>query len=228
VASSPLTSFVGRDTEVSQVLKNLGSTRLVTLTGPGGVGKTRLAAEVSGRLAGGAWFVELAPVTEPAEVVYAVLDTLGIRERVISRRAGDPGAGPLDRLAEALADRDDVVILDNCEHVIEAAAALAGRVLAACPRVRIVATSRQPLRIDGETLCPVPPLSVPPPSRRPGPKGPRGPKPTRRSGCCVTGRWPSGPTSSYTRTTWPPWPGSAARWTGCRWPSNWPPCGCAR
>ncbi len=164
VASSPLTSFVGRDTEVSQVLKNLGSTRLVTLTGPGGVGKTRLAAEVSGRLAGGAWFVELAPVTESAEVAYAVLDTLGIRERVISRRAGDPGAGPLDRLAEALADRDDVVILDNCEHVIEAAAALAGRVLAACPRVRIVATSRQPLRIDGETLCPIPPLSVPPPS----------------------------------------------------------------
>jgi predicted ATPase/DNA-binding SARP family transcriptional activator len=164
VAPSPLTSFVGRDTEVSQVLKNLGSARLVTLTGPGGVGKTRLATEVSGRLAGGAWFVELAPVTEPAEVVYTVLDTLGIREPVISRRAGDPGAGPLDRLAETLADRDDVVILDNCEHVIEAAATLAGRVLAACPRVRIVATSRQPLRIDGETLCPIPPLPVPPPS----------------------------------------------------------------
>src|SRR6516162_5711437 len=162
VAPNTLTSFVGRDTEVAQVLKNLGSARLVTLTGPGGVGKTRLAAEVSGRLAGGAWFVELAPVTDPAEVAYAVLGTLGIRERVISRRAGDPGAGPLDRLAEALADRDDVVILDNCEHVIEAAAALAGRILAGCPRVRIVATSRQPLRIDGETLCPVPPLPVPP------------------------------------------------------------------
>jgi predicted ATPase/DNA-binding SARP family transcriptional activator len=164
VARSALTTFVGRDTEVAAVLKNLGSARLLTLTGPGGVGKTRLAAEVSGRLAGGAWFVELAPLTDPAEVAYAVLDTLGIRERVISRRTGDPGAGPLDRLAEALADRDDVVILDNCEHVIEAAAALAGRVLAACPRVRIVATSRQPLRIDGETLCPVPPLAVPPPS----------------------------------------------------------------
>jgi predicted ATPase/DNA-binding SARP family transcriptional activator len=162
VAPSTLTTFVGRDTEVPQVLKNLGSARLVTLTGPGGVGKTRLAAEVSARLPDGAWFVELAPVTDPAEVAYAVLDTLGVRERVISRRAGDPGAGPLDRLAEALADRDDVLILDNCEHVIEAAAALAGRVLAACPRVRIVATSRQPLRIDGETLCPVPPLSVPP------------------------------------------------------------------
>jgi predicted ATPase/DNA-binding SARP family transcriptional activator len=168
VAPSTLTSFVGRDTEVTQVLKNLGSARLVTLTGPGGVGKTRLAAEVSGRLAGGAWFVELAPLTDPAEVAYAVLDALGIRERVISRRPGDPGAGPLDRLAEALTDRDDIVILDNCEHVIDAAAALAGRVLAVCPRVRIVATSRQPLRIDGETLCPVPPLPVPPASHAEG------------------------------------------------------------
>ena len=161
------TSFVGRDTEVARVLKSLGSARLVTLTGPGGVGKTRLAAEVSGRLAGGAWFVELAPVSDPAEVAYAVLEALGIRERVIARRAGDRGAGPLDRLAAALADRDDVVILDNCEHVIEAAAALAGRVLSACPRVQIVATSRQPLRIDGEALCPVPPLPVPPPSAPP-------------------------------------------------------------
>jgi predicted ATPase len=163
-ATSMLTSFVGRETEVSQVLKNLGSARLVTLTGPGGVGKTRLATEVAGRLAGGAWFVELAPVTDPADVAYAVLDTLGVRQRVIAPRASVPSAGPLDRLAAALADRDDVMILDNCEHVIEAAAALAGRVLAACPRVRIVATSRQPLRIDGETLCPVPPLPVPPPS----------------------------------------------------------------
>ena len=96
MATSALTGFVGRDTEVSQILKNLGSARLVTLTGPG---ETRLAAEVSGRLAGGAWFVELAPVTGPADVAYTVLDTLGVRERVIAPRAGDPGIGPLDRLA---------------------------------------------------------------------------------------------------------------------------------
>jgi predicted ATPase/DNA-binding SARP family transcriptional activator len=158
----PLTSFVGRDTEVSRVLKNLSTTRLVTLTGPGGVGKTRLAAEVSGRLPEPAWFVELAPVTDPAEVAYTVLDTLAIRGPVIARRSGEPGAAPLDRLAAALADRDDVMVLDNCEHVIEAAAALADRILAACPRMRILATSTQPLRIDGETLCPVLPLSVPP------------------------------------------------------------------
>jgi predicted ATPase/DNA-binding SARP family transcriptional activator len=159
---SPLTSFVGRDEDVSRVLKNLGTARLVTLTGPGGVGKTRLAAEVSGRLDVRVWFVPLAPVTDPAEVAYAVLDSFGIREPVIARRAPEPGSGPLDRLAAALTDRDQVMVLDNCEHVIEAAAALAHHVLASCPRMRIVATSRQPLRIDGETLYPVSPLPVPP------------------------------------------------------------------
>ena len=161
-AQRPLTSFVGRDEDLSRVLKNLRAARLVTLTGPGGVGKTRLATEASGRLGAAAWFLALAPVTDPAEVVYTVLGALGIREPVIARRAAEPGTGPLDRLAAALGDRDEVLILDNCEHVIEAAAALAGHVLAACPRVRILATSRQPLRIDGETLCPVPPLPIPP------------------------------------------------------------------
>src|SRR4029077_5572184 len=145
---SPLTSFVGRDEDLSRVLKNLRAARLVTLTGPGGGGKTRLAIEASGRLGAAAWFVPLAPVTEPAEVAYAVLDALGIREPVIARRTTEPGTGPLDRLAAALGDRDEVLILDNCEHVIEAAAALAGHVLGACPRLRILATSRQPLRID--------------------------------------------------------------------------------
>jgi len=161
-AGQPLTSFVGRDSEVSLVLKNLAAARLVTLTGPGGVGKTRLAGEVSAHLHRPVSFVELASVTDPAEVPYAVLDAVGVREPVIRRRGGQPGASPLDRVAAALADRDEVVVLDNCEHVIEAAAALAGRVLAACPRMRIVATSRQPLRIEGETLSPVPPLAVPP------------------------------------------------------------------
>ena len=164
---SPLTSFVGRDEDVSRVLKNLRAARLVTLTGPGGVGKTRLITEASGRLDVAAWFVPLAPVTDPADVASAVLDALGIREPVIARRSAGPGAGPLDRLAAALGDRNEVMVLDNCEHVIEAAAALAARILAACPRMRILATSRQPLRIDGETLCPVPPLPVPPASSAP-------------------------------------------------------------
>jgi predicted ATPase/DNA-binding SARP family transcriptional activator len=171
---SALTSFVGRDAEVSQMLKNLDAVRLVTLTGPGGVGKTRLATVASGRLDVAAWFVPLAPVTDPAEVPYAVLEALGIREAVIARRAGDPAAGPLDRLTAALADRDEVMVLDNCEHVIEAAAALAARILADCPRMRIVATSRQPLRIDGEVLRPILPLPVPPADpdpRTPGASG---------------------------------------------------------
>jgi predicted ATPase len=120
---------------LSGVLKNLGGARLVTLTGPGGVGKTRLATEVSGRLDVPAWFVPLAPVTDPAEVAYAVLDTFGVREPVIARRTPESGSGPLERLTTALADRDEVMILDNCEHVIEAAATLAGHVLAACPRI---------------------------------------------------------------------------------------------
>jgi predicted ATPase/DNA-binding SARP family transcriptional activator len=161
-AQRPLTSFVGREEDVARVLKALAAARLVTLTGPGGVGKTRLATETSVRTGTAAWFVPLAPVTDPAEVAYAVLETFGIREPVIARRAAEPGTGPLDRLVAALADRDEVMVLDNCEHVIEAAAELAGRVLAGCPRMKIVATSRQPLRIDGEILCPVLPLPVPP------------------------------------------------------------------
>jgi predicted ATPase/DNA-binding SARP family transcriptional activator len=160
---APLTSFVGRDQDLALLLKRLAAGRLVTLTGPGGVGKTRLACEVPARLEASAWFVELAPVTDPAEVVYAVLNTLGIRGPVIGRAPADAGAAdPAGRLAGALAARDDVLILDNCEHVIEAAAALAARLLAACPRIRIIATSREPLRIDGESLCPVGPLPFPP------------------------------------------------------------------
>ena len=89
-AQSPLTSFVGRDDDLSRVLKSLRAARLVTLTGPGGVGKTRLATEASGRLGAAAWFLPLAPVTDPADVAYTVLDALGIREPVIARRAADP------------------------------------------------------------------------------------------------------------------------------------------
>jgi predicted ATPase/DNA-binding SARP family transcriptional activator len=164
---TPPTSFVGRDDEMSRLLKVLGeSARLVTLIGPGGVGKTRLASEAAGQMDGRAYFVALAPVTEPAEVPYAVLDALGVRGPVIGRRAGESStvSDPLDRLTAALGGRDDVLILDNCEHVIDNAAIVAGRILSDCPRMRIVATSREPLRIDGEHLCPVPPLAFPPPT----------------------------------------------------------------
>ncbi len=157
----PPTSFVGRDDDLAGLLKRLAAERLVTLTGPGGVGKTRLAAEAAARLAGPAWFAELAPVTDPAEVPYAVLDALGLRERSIAHRASDTAGDAAGRLCAFLADRDAVLVLDNCEHVIDAAAALAARLLAGCPRVRILATSREPLQIPGEALQVVAPLAIP-------------------------------------------------------------------
>ena len=162
-AQRPPTSFIGRDDDVAGVLKKLAEERLVTLTGPGGVGKTRLATEVASRLAAPAWLAELAPVSDPSEVPYAVLDALGLRERVIARHGADQAhADPADRLCAALGDREAVLILDNCEHLIEAAASLADRLLTDCPRTRIIATSREPLRIPGETLWVVAPLPVPP------------------------------------------------------------------
>jgi predicted ATPase/DNA-binding SARP family transcriptional activator len=162
-AQRPPTSFIGRDDDVAGVLKKLAEERLVTLTGPGGVGKTRLAAEVASRLARPAALAGLAPVSDPSEVPYAVLDALGLRERVIARHGADQAhANPADRLCAALGDREAVLILDNCEHLIEAAASLADRLLTDCPRTRIIATSREPLRIPGETLWVVAPLQVPP------------------------------------------------------------------
>ena len=157
----PPTSFIGRDDDVAGVLKRLGAERLVTLTGPGGVGKTRLCTEVATRITVPAWFAELAPVTDPAEVPYAVLDALGLRERSIAPRGADMAGDPVGRLAAALADRDAVLILDNCEHLIDAAASLAARLLGDCPKVKILATSREPLQIPGETLHVVAPLAAP-------------------------------------------------------------------
>jgi predicted ATPase/DNA-binding SARP family transcriptional activator len=157
----PPTSFIGRDEDVAGVLKRLRAERLVTLTGPGGVGKTRLATEVAATVTVPAWFAELAPVTDPAEIPYAVLDALGLRERSIARRSAEMAGDPVDRLAAALADRDAVLILDNCEHVIDAAAGLAARLLNDCPMVKVLATSREPLQIPGENLHVVAPLAAP-------------------------------------------------------------------
>jgi len=156
----PPTSFVGRDDDLAGVLKRLAAERLVTLTGPGGVGKTRLATEAAAGLDVPAWLVELAPVTDPAEVPYAALDALGLRERSIARRA-DTAGDAAGRLCAFLTGQDAVLVLDNCEHVIDAAAALAARLLADCTRVRILATSREPLRIPGEALQLVAPLAIP-------------------------------------------------------------------
>ncbi|WP_214316829.1 BTAD domain-containing putative transcriptional regulator [Nonomuraea sediminis] len=155
----PLTSFVGRDDDVRRVVDLLGRARLVTLIGPGGSGKTRLAGTVGRQLtpSGGVWFVPLAPVSAD-EVPRAVLDLVRAREdRPVTQ------GRVLDHLVEILADDDLVLVLDNCEHVIEAAATLAETLLGRCPRLRVLATSRESLRIDGETLHPVLPLELPEP-----------------------------------------------------------------
>ncbi|ADJ42022.1 SARP family transcriptional regulator fused with ATPase domain [Amycolatopsis mediterranei S699] len=152
-----LTTFVGRDAELRQVTELLARARLVTLTGPGGTGKTRLAIEVAAAQAGPVAFVELAP-HGGADVAGAVLAALGLRE---SSRGGPQD--PVERLVPALRDRPVLLVLDNCEHVVDVAARLAARLLAACPGLRVLATSREPLGITGEQLAPVPRLAVPPP-----------------------------------------------------------------
>jgi predicted ATPase/DNA-binding SARP family transcriptional activator len=161
-----LTSFVGREAELDQVAARLGSARLVTLTGPGGAGKTRLALEASARLAGqapdGIWFIPLAPVRDALDVPQAVLAALGAEAGWAADAVRLAVVPPADRLADVLAIRDLLLILDNCEHLTGAVAQLAGQVLAAAPGVRILATSREPLGVTGETLCPVPSLPVPP------------------------------------------------------------------
>ncbi|WP_433285836.1 BTAD domain-containing putative transcriptional regulator [Micromonospora sp. CA-244673] len=164
-----LTSFVGREEEVARVAGLLDRSRLATLTGPGGAGKTRLAVEsgraVAGRFPDGVWLVPLAPVTDPAEVPGAALAALGLREQALLARAGrgapEP-ADPVGRLVDALAGRTALLLLDNCEHLIDAAAGLTERLLTACPGLRVLATSREPLGITGEALRPVESLALPP------------------------------------------------------------------
>jgi predicted ATPase/DNA-binding SARP family transcriptional activator len=146
-----LTSFVGREPELRRLATALGTSRLVTLTGPGGAGKTRLAVEV--RLPGDVCFVDLSPLGDGAQVAPAVAGALGLR-------ASGP---PEDRLVAALADRPLLVILDNCEQVIAGAAGLVHRLLASCPALRVLATSREALGITGEVLFPVGQLAVPAP-----------------------------------------------------------------
>ena len=154
-----LTSFVGRDRVVSEVADRLGQYRLVTVTGPGGAGKTRLAAEVArhvaGRFANGVWLAELAAIRDPAQVAAAVGTVLGVREL--------PLTGAADALARALARRQLLLVLDNCEHVIGAAAELCSRLLLGADDVRVLATSREPLRIAGEVRYRLGPLTLPGP-----------------------------------------------------------------
>ena len=153
------TSFVGRDAELAG-LRSLvsGGSRLVTIVGPGGIGKSRLALQVAAEALDGAgdgvWLAELAPVAEPELVARTVAAVLGVRE--------EPGRPLLDTLLDAVGDRSLLVVLDNAEHVLGAAAKLADAVMRSCPRAGLLVTSREPLGISGEHVFRVPPLAVPP------------------------------------------------------------------
>jgi predicted ATPase/DNA-binding CsgD family transcriptional regulator/Tfp pilus assembly protein PilF len=150
-------SFVGRERDLAELALLLGEVRALTLCGPGGIGKTRLALRLACDLVpefpGGAWLVELGDTDNPALVPQRVAATLGIRE--------EPGRPLADTLIDALRPRALILILDTCEHVVDACATLAHQLLAACPSLRLIATSREPLRVRGETAWRVPPLAVP-------------------------------------------------------------------
>lgn len=153
----PLTSFVGRTRELDEIRRLLQRARLVTLLGVGGGGKTRLAIEAAHEaehvFADGVWFVDLAPVSDPADVPGTCVSVFGLREQ--------QGITAIEMLADYTRDKQLLLLLDNCEHVLNACAALAQTMLQSAPRVRILATSREPLNLSGEALLNVPPLSLP-------------------------------------------------------------------
>jgi len=168
-----LTSFVGREADIDVIRGDLASARLVTLLGPGGAGKTRLSQEVAEGVRyvarDGVWLAELAPVDDPDAVPTAVLTAVGARETVmygagaeaIRAAGGDRHDEPLDRLAEHCGRRRMLIVLDNCEHVVDAAARLVEALLERCPELTVLATSREPLGVPGELLRPVEPLPDP-------------------------------------------------------------------
>ena len=157
-----LTSFIGRDADVAVVRELIAEHRLTTLVGPGGAGKTRLATEAARTLLGdvpdGVWLVELATIGADGDVAQAALTGLGLRDTLLGAAQS---ADLADGLIAAIRDRQALLILDNCEHLIEAAAKFADRVLGECRLLRILATSREPLGITGEALWLVEPLALP-------------------------------------------------------------------
>jgi predicted ATPase/class 3 adenylate cyclase/DNA-binding CsgD family transcriptional regulator len=157
-----LTHFIGRTRELDEVAELLARYRLVTMTGPGGVGKTRLAGEVAQRVAGqfadGVWLAELAGVVDPDLVPAAVATALGMQQ--------GRGGPVMEALAEVLAARQVLLVLDNCEHLIDAVAGLCGTLLPAADDVRILATSREPAGVAGEARYRLPPLGLPEPGHR--------------------------------------------------------------
>ncbi len=158
---SLLSAFIGRERELEEIRELARCSRLVTLTGAGGSGKTRLALQAAAELidltADGVWLVELAQVTAGEQIPTAVAAVLGLADR---------GESAQSTVTEALSGQDVLILLDNCEHLIDAAAKFSDEVIRHCPRVRIVTTSREPLGIDGERVYRVPSLSLPPADAR--------------------------------------------------------------
>ena len=157
----PRTAFLGREQEIDDIEARLEQAHLLTLTGAGGVGKTRLAVQVADDVAAsyddGVWFVDLAPLSEGALVARAVATVLGVRE--------EPNRSLVETLCDFLTEKQLLLILDNCEHMVQACAALADTLVRRCSRLRLCATSRQALGVQGEIIWRVPSLSVPNPAR---------------------------------------------------------------
>ena len=153
---SQFTSFVGRGAQINEVRKLLADNRLATLTGAGGVGKTRLAVQVasqtSGEFADGVWYVDLAPITDPDVVPVVVARALGLPDQ--------PGRSTMDTLLRFVRDRQMLVVLDNCEHLLDACAELVVALLGAAPGLTVLATSREPIGVAGEVIWRVPSLSL--------------------------------------------------------------------
>jgi predicted ATPase/class 3 adenylate cyclase len=152
-----MTPFVGRTSELADARSRLAESRLVTLLGPGGMGKTRLAIELAGNVleeyADGVWMLELAPLSDPDLIASSLLTVVGLRE--------EPGRTPLQTLTDHLASRQVLLVLDNCEHLVEACARLTSALLRACPKLRVLATSREALGVPGEVAWRIPSMAAP-------------------------------------------------------------------
>uniref|UniRef100_UPI00053967AE ATP-binding protein n=1 Tax=Kitasatospora sp. MBT63 TaxID=1444768 RepID=UPI00053967AE len=164
---APLTSLIGRDEDLARIATRLTTGRLVTVLGPGGAGKTRLAVEAARRhrheYRDGAWMIDLAPVTEPAKVGSALLAATAPRAGAVFDTRTRTGGDELDVLVDRLRGRETLLLVDNCEHLIDAVAHLVTALLSRCPGLRVLATSREPLAVDGEALVPLGPLTLPGP-----------------------------------------------------------------